>query len=57
MHHMLAAARRIVNGEDGQDLVEYGLLAGLIAIFAMTGVTALGATIQTVFWDVIARGF
>ena len=34
----------------GQDLIEYGLLAALIAIVAMVGVSALGNTIYNVFW-------
>jgi Flp pilus assembly pilin Flp len=40
--------------EDGQDLLEYGLLAALIAIFALGAVTAVGNTITTVFWSAIA---
>lgn len=51
--------KRIANGrlrhsEDGQDLLEYGLLAALIALFALGAVAALGNTIQTVFWSAIA---
>ena len=40
--------------EEGQDLLEYGLLAALIAIFALGAVSTLGNTIQTVFWNAIA---
>jgi len=40
--------------EDGQDLLEYGLLVALIAMVALGAVTALGNTITTVFWDAIA---
>jgi Flp pilus assembly pilin Flp len=43
--------------EDGQDLLEYGLLAALIAIVAISAVATLGRTITTVFWDAIAAAF
>jgi pilus assembly protein Flp/PilA len=43
--------------EDGQDLLEYGLLTALIAIVAIGAVTALGNTINTVFWQVLASNF
>ncbi len=43
--------------EEGQDLLEYGLLAALIAIFALGAVTALGQTVNTVFWQSIATNF
>ena len=46
--------RRLVLHDSGQDLIEYGLLMFLIAIVAMTSVTALGSTIKTVFWEFIA---
>ncbi len=45
---------RRLRGEDGQDLLEYGLLAALIALFAMGAVTAVGNTITGVFWSAIA---
>jgi Flp pilus assembly pilin Flp len=41
-------------GDDGQDLIEYALLAGLIAMVAIGAVTALGATVRDTFWTVIA---
>lgn len=58
----VAAFRRIVNtrlrrGEEGQDLLEYGLLVALIAIFAIGAVTSVGQTINTVFWQTIANNF
>ncbi|HEY7057462.1 MAG TPA: Flp family type IVb pilin [Vicinamibacterales bacterium] len=39
--------------EDGQDLLEYGLLAALIAIVALGAVTTVGQTIYTLFWQTI----
>ena len=43
--------------DDGQDLLEYALLAALIAVVVAGAVTTVGQTIQTVFWEVIRRGF
>ena len=49
-----AIIRRFRRSEEGQDLLEYGLLAALIAIVALASVTQLGQTIMTVFWAAIA---
>jgi Flp pilus assembly pilin Flp len=40
--------------EEGQDLLEYGLLAALIAILTLGAVSTLGSTITGVFWNAIA---
>lgn len=58
----VATLKRIANGrlrrsEDGQDLLEYGLLASLIALVAFSAVTTVGQTIQNVFWSAIANNF
>ena len=60
--HAVAVLNRIANirlrrSEDGQDLLEYGLLAALIAIVALAAVGSVGTTIYTVFWQAIARAF
>lgn len=47
---MMTAVGRLMRRNDGQDLLEYGLLAALIAVAAMVSVAALGETIYTVFW-------
>ncbi len=62
MQSAAATLRRFANArfrrsEDGQDLLEYGLLAALIAVFALGAVAALGNTISTVFWTAIANSF
>jgi len=56
----VARLKRLVNGrlrreEDGQDLVEYGLLCALIGIIALGAVSTVGNTINSVFWQVIAQ--
>lgn len=53
----LAGARRFRRSEDGQDLLEYGLLAALIAVIALGAVTTVGNTIHQVFWMTIGSSF
>ena len=48
------AVLRLHREEEGQDLLEYGLLSALIAVIAIGAVTTLGNTINTVFWTAIA---
>ena len=51
------AGARFRRNEDGQDLLEYGLLMALIAVFALGAVATLGNTISTVFWTAIVNNF
>ena len=55
MAHLVAAIRLLASSETGQDLIEYGMLAALIAIVAMVGISALGNTIYNVFWVQIGQ--
>ena len=57
MQHVLAGIGWFVRRDDAQDLIEYGLLAALIAIAAVAGVTQLGNAIYTTFWRTIAQNF
>jgi Flp pilus assembly pilin Flp len=54
---MCAAVRRLVRLEDGQDLLEYGLLAVLIAVFVLGALTTLSNVIRSVFWQPIVQNF
>ena len=51
------ANARLRRLEDGQDLLEYALLCGLIALVAFGAVTTVGNTINQVFWQTIATNF
>ena len=53
----MISVRRLGKREDGQDLLEYGLLASLIAIFAMAAVRVLSDQITNVLWASIASNF
>lgn len=54
MQIALSMLRKFRRAEDGQDLLEYGLLCALIALVAFSAVTTVGTTILSVFWNVIA---
>ena len=51
------ANARFPKSEEGQDLLEYGLLAALIALVALGAVSTVGQTIYTVFWQSIAANY
>ena len=51
------ANARFPTAEEGQDLLEYGVLAALIAIVAIGAVSTVGQTIYTVFWKSISTNF
>jgi pilus assembly protein Flp/PilA len=57
MQQVFAGVGRLVQGEDGQDLIEYGLVAALIAVVVIAGVRLFGETVRGVFWDAIASRF
>jgi Flp pilus assembly pilin Flp len=54
MQIALSVLRKFRRVEDGQDLLEYAMLCALIALVAFAAVNAVGNTILTVFWGVIA---
>jgi Flp pilus assembly pilin Flp len=51
-----AVLRRFRRDDSGQDLIEYALLIGLVALVAVSAVSQVGTTILNVFWSVIAAG-
>jgi Flp pilus assembly pilin Flp len=55
MTKLMMVIDRLALRDEGQDLLEYGLLMALIAIVAIVGVTSVGATIQNVFWTSIGQ--
>src|SRR5205807_1674007 len=57
MNLIINRLRSLVRDDSGQDLLEYGLLAVLIAVVAMVAVTTVGQQITTVFWNGIAQNF
>jgi Flp pilus assembly pilin Flp len=55
MTQLRTSIGRLVDGDHGQDLIEYGLLAALVVIVAIVGVSTVGNTIYTVFWSGIGQ--
>jgi pilus assembly protein Flp/PilA len=53
-HDVARFVKRLTRDESGQDLLEYGLLAALIALVAVAAITSVGSTIQGVFWTYIS---
>ncbi len=49
--------RRVIAAERGEDLLEYAMLAALIAVVAVTGVAAVGQTIHNALWVTIVNNF
>jgi Flp pilus assembly pilin Flp len=57
MHRAWTFVRRLVRADQGQDLVEYGMLAALIAVVTVTAVATLGNQLRNVLWQTIANNF
>ena len=56
MDAMVALVHNLVlDRDEGQDLIEYGVLVALIAVVAIIAVTAVGTTVNTVFWQTFAN--
>ena len=54
MQIALSVIQKFRKRDEGQDLLEYSVLAALIAIVALGAVQAVGNTIFNVFWQAIA---
>ncbi len=54
MQRMLIAIGRLVARDDGQDLLEYGFLAALIAIVVMASLATVGNQVSNVLWSAVA---
>jgi pilus assembly protein Flp/PilA len=51
---MLTYVKRFIRDEEGQDLIEYALLASLIAIVSIAALTTLGTTVSALYQTVNA---
>jgi pilus assembly protein Flp/PilA len=43
---------RFVRDDHGQDLIEYAILAGFIALVAIVAITSVGSSVNTVFTNI-----
>lgn len=53
MHALVEFLRRFIREDEGQDMVEYALILGLISIIAVAAVTATGTSILAI-WNAVA---
>lgn len=54
MQRLLTINRSLATEDEAQDLLEYAMLIGLIALICIVAVTTVGQTVFTLFWDRIA---
>ena len=54
MNRVIALVHLLRAKDDGQDLIEYGLLVMLIALIAIVAVTRHGTTVDAILWQAIA---
>ena len=52
MMNILVKVQDLLKNEEGQDLVEYGLVVALVAFGAVAAMKLLGTEISTVFSDI-----
>ena len=52
MQAFVAFLYRLVHDEEGQDMVEYALILGLVSIVAVIAVTATGTAIKSI-WEAV----
>jgi pilus assembly protein Flp/PilA len=55
MNRMLTAAARWLRDDEAQDLIEYALLAALIALAAVVAMQATGTSINGVFNSIVGQ--
>ncbi len=48
---------RLVPSDEGQDLLEYSMLVGLIAVVAIGAITAMANQINNVLWQTVVNNF
>ena len=54
MVEMITRVRALLRRDEGQDLIEYALIAGLIAIVAVVAIGQAGTKINEIWLDVVA---
>ena len=52
---MIKKIAAFINDENGATAIEYGLIAGLIAVVLITGVTSLGTKVSTQFTNISSK--
>ena len=53
MVNVIARFRALLRNDEGQDLIEYALLAGLIALVAVVAITNAGSAVNDIWVDIV----
>lgn len=48
----MTTINRLINDESGATAIEYGLIAGLVAVAIIAALTALGGSLSDLFTDI-----
>jgi pilus assembly protein Flp/PilA len=54
MLNVIARFRALLRNDKGQDLIEYALLAGLIALVAVVAIGDAGEKVNEIWTDIVA---
>lgn len=57
MKTLVAQLKRLAGNRSGATAIEYGLIAGLICIGLIGGITSIGSTTNDAFTNVSEQGF
>jgi pilus assembly protein Flp/PilA len=52
LEEIMTLVRRFLNDESGATAIEYGLIAGLVAVAIIAALTALGSSLNNLFSDI-----
>jgi pilus assembly protein Flp/PilA len=52
---IITRLRRFVRSDEGQDLIEYALLVGLISLVAVAALTLTGTNVNVIFQSIQAK--
>jgi pilus assembly protein Flp/PilA len=55
VNEMIDRMRALVTNDEGQDLIEYALLAGLISLVAVATVTSAGTQVKNIFTSITSK--
>ena len=55
MTNVMTRMRALLHDDDGQDLIEYALLAGLISLVAVATVTTAGEQVNGIFTKISGK--
>ena len=53
--HVVTRLRSLLRDEEGQDLIEYALLVGLISLVAVAAITLAGSAVNDIFTNIAGK--